>query len=121
MNNRWNQSVNPLEQNEDYGISIRAAVRLFVHIAIEWRKPLSTTLITPHDHNTYYAYVSLLLNKRGRLLCFNLMLGKSSVVDDVIGMLGEETCNASGSELISFLNEVELNVCNGRNLVVELE
>ena len=28
--------------------------------------------------------------------------------------------NASGNRLISFLNEVELVVCNGRSLVVEL-
>ena len=35
-------------------------------------------------------------------------------VDDVIGMFGEETCNASGNRLISFLNEVELVICNGK-------
>ena len=37
----------------------------------------------------------------------------------MIGMFGEDACNASGSRLISFLNEVELVVCNGRKLVVE--
>ena len=42
-------------------------------------------------------------------------------VDDVIGMFGEETCNASGNKFISFLNEVELVVCNGRQLVLEPE
>ena len=36
---------------------------------------------------------------------FNAGVGKSV---DVIGMFGEETCNASGNRLISFLNEVEL-------------
>ena len=35
-------------------------------------------------------------------------------MDDVIGMFGEETCNASGNKLISSLNEVELVICNGR-------
>ena len=43
------------------------------------------------------------------------------MVDDVISMFGEETCNASGSKLISILNEVELVVCDGRKLVVEPE
>ena len=52
---------------------------------------------------------------------FNARVGKSSMVDYVIGMFGKETCNASGSKLISFLNEVELVVCNGRKLVVEPE
>ena len=36
-------------------------------------------------------------------------------------MFGEKTCNASGNRLITFLSEVELVVCNGRNLVVEPE
>ena len=41
---------------------------------------------------------------------------------DVIGMFGDDTCNAiSGNRLISFLNDVELVVCNGRSLVVEPE
>ena len=42
-------------------------------------------------------------------------------MDDVIGMFGEDTCNASGNRLISFLNEVELVVFNGRSFVVEPE
>ena len=52
---------------------------------------------------------------------FNARVGRSSEVDDVIGMFGEETCNASGKKLISFLNEVDLVVCNGRKLVIEPE
>ena len=52
---------------------------------------------------------------------FNARVGRSSEVDDVIGMFGEETCNASGNKLISFLNEVELVVCKGRELVIEPE
>ena len=52
---------------------------------------------------------------------FNANVGRSVEVDDVIGMFGEDTCNASGNRLISFLNEVELVVCNGRKLVVEPE
>ena len=43
---------------------------------------------------------------------FNARVGKSVNVDDVISMFGEETCNASGNRLISFLNEVELVICN---------
>ena len=42
-------------------------------------------------------------------------------VDDVIGMFGEDTCNASGNWFISFFNEVELVICNGRQLVLEPE
>ena len=37
---------------------------------------------------------------------FNARLGEP--LDDVMGMFGEEKCNASGNRLISFLNEVEL-------------
>ena len=50
---------------------------------------------------------------------FNARVGKSSEVDDVIRMFGDETCNVSGHKLISFLNELELVVCNGRKLVIE--
>ena len=42
---------------------------------------------------------------------FNARVGRSSDVD--IGLFGEETSNASGIlSLISFLNEVELVICN---------
>ena len=34
-------------------------------------------------------------------------------------MFGEGKCNVSGNRLISFLNEVELVVCNGREFTVE--
>ena len=40
-------------------------------------------------------------------------MGRSTEVDDVIGMFGEETCIASGNRLLSFLNEVKLVICNG--------
>ena len=52
---------------------------------------------------------------------FNARIGKAVHVNDVIGMFGEETCNASGNRLIFFLNEVELVICNGRQLVTEPE
>ena len=55
--------------------------------------------------------------KVGLLGDFNARVGRSSEVDHVIGMFGEETFNASGKKLISFLNEVELVVCNGRKLL----
>ena len=49
---------------------------------------------------------------------FNARVGRSVQIDYVIGMLGEDTCNtiACGNSyrLLSFLNEVELMVCNGR-------
>ena len=41
-------------------------------------------------------------------------MGKSTDVDDVIGIFGEDTCNRSGNKLISFLNELELVICNGK-------
>ena len=52
---------------------------------------------------------------------FNAGVGRSVCVDDIIVIFGEETCNASGNKLISFLNEVELIICNGRQLVLEPE
>ena len=52
---------------------------------------------------------------------FNARVGKSSQVDDVIGMFGEDTRNASGNRWISFLIELDLVVCNGKKLVVEPE
>ena len=66
----------------------------------------------------------LTFKQKGKIVLlgdFNARVGKSSEVDDVIGMFGEEICNASGNKLISFLNEVELVACNGRKLVVEPE
>ena len=52
---------------------------------------------------------------------FNARVGRSSNVDDVIGVFGKEASNASGRRLISFLNEVEFVICNGRRLVSEPE
>ena len=40
-------------------------------------------------------------------------------LDDVVGMFGERKCNASGNQLISVLNEVELVVCDGLEFTVE--
>ena len=62
--------------------------------------------------------------QKGRVVLlgdFNARVGRSTDVDDVIGMFGEETCNASGNKFISFLNEVELVVSNSRQLVLEPE
>ena len=55
------------------------------------------------------------------LVDFNARVGRSNNVDEVIGIFGEETCNASGNKLVSFLDEVELVICNGRQLVLEPE
>ena len=38
-----------------------------------------------------------------------------------MGMWGRDLYNASGNRFISFLNEVELVICNGRQLVAEPE
>ena len=51
---------------------------------------------------------------------FNVRVGKAVDVNDVIGMFGE-TSNSSGNRLMSFLNEVELVICNDRQLVTETE
>ena len=50
---------------------------------------------------------------------FNARLGRSVEVDDVIGKFGEDACNASGNRLVSFLNEVEIVVWNGRKFMLE--
>lgn len=66
----------------------------------------------------------LSFKQKGRVVLlgdFNARVGKAADMDDVIGMFGEETCNASGNRLLSFLNEVELVICNGRQLVSEPE
>ena len=47
---------------------------------------------------------------------FNVRVGRSAQIDDVVGIFGENTCNASGNRLLSFLNEVEVMICNGRKL-----
>ena len=54
---------------------------------------------------------------------FNARVGRSAQIDDVVGMFGENMCNASGNRLLSFFNEVEqlLMICNGRRLVFEPE
>ena len=52
---------------------------------------------------------------------FNARVGRSADIDDVIGMFGEDTCNASGNRFVAFLNEVELVACNGRKFVTEPE
>ena len=33
---------------------------------------------------------------------FNARVGRSAQLDDVVGMFGENTCNASGNRLLSF-------------------
>ena len=66
----------------------------------------------------------LSFKQKGRVVLLrdcNARVGMSVDVDDVISMFGEETCNASGNRLISFLNEVELVICNCRQLVAEPE
>ena len=35
---------------------------------------------------------------------FNARVGRSVDVDDIVDMFGEDTCNANGNRLISFLN-----------------
>ena len=54
---------------------------------------------------TNSARMYLALRKKGRVVLlgdFNARVGKSVEMDNVIGMFGEDTCNASGNRLISF-------------------
>ena len=51
----------------------------------------------------------------------NVSVGRSVQIDDVIGMFGEDMCNSSGNKLLSFLNEVQVMICNGRKLVFKPE
>ena len=44
-------------------------------------------------------------------------MGRSTEIDDMIGMFVKDICNASGNRLLSFLNEVQLMVFNGRKPV----
>ncbi len=63
----------------------------------------------------------LSFKQKGRVVLlgdFNGRVGKSVDVD---GMFGEDFCNGNGNRLISLLNEVELVICNGRQLVSEPE
>ena len=70
-------------------------------------------------------YIILVLGRRERLFCWVISMSglvyRSAQLDDVVGIFGENTCNASGNRLLSFLNEVELMICNGRKLVSEPE
>ena len=63
----------------------------------------------------------LSFKEKGRVVLlgdFNARIAKSVEMDDVIGMFGEDTCDANGNRLISFLNKVK---CNGRRLVYIVE
>ena len=70
-----------------------------------------------------YASLKVGFKQKGRVVLlgdFNARVGRYTDVDDVIGMFGEETCNARGNKFTSFLIEVEL-VVNGRQLALEPE
>ena len=65
--------------------------------------------------------------QKGRVVLlgdFNARVGKSTDVDDVIGIFGEDTCIRLGHYYIiqdRFLNELELVICNGRRCMSEPE
>ena len=61
-----------------------------------------------------------ILKEKGKVVLlggFNARIGRSAQIDDVIGTFGDNMCNASGNQLLSFLNKVETMTCNGRKLV----
>ena len=87
----------------------------------------------PTDNTSVYVMVScyerlkedvLSFREKGKVVLlgdFNARVGRSAQIDDVVGMFGENMCNASGNRLLSFLNEIELMICNGRKLVSKPE
>ena len=62
----------------------------------------------------------LSFREKGKVVLLGLVY-RSVQINDVIGMFGEDMRNAIGNRLLSFLNEVELMICNGRKLVSEPE
>ena len=68
--------------------------------------------------------VVLSFRQKGKVMLlgdFNARVGRSVELDDVIGTFSEDTCNASGNRLVSFLNEIEMAVCNGKKFMLEPE
>ena len=67
----------------------------------------------------------LVLGRREKLFCWVIsmpgLVYRSVQINDVIGMFGVDMRNAIGNRLLSFLNEVELMICNGRKVVSEPE
>ena len=102
----------------------RGRSALYIGCVFMYMPTDGSCIVTNDDSYSLLKEDVLTFKQKGKVVLFgdfNARVGKSSEVDDVIGMFGEETCNASGDKLISFLNEVDLVVCNGRKLVIEPE
>ena len=76
-----------------------------------------TCTVYMYLHEFAYVYT----HNANAVSSFNARVGRSAQIDDVVGMFGENTWNVSGNRLLSFLNEVELMICNVRKLVSEPE
>ena len=117
--------VSEVKYAESVWIKVRGERgRLALYIGCVYMPTDCTGTATIDDSYNLLNEDVLTFKQKGKVVLlgdFNARVGKSSQVDDVIGMFGEDTCNASSNKLISFLNEVELVVCNGRKLVVEPE
>ena len=86
--------------------------------------PTDSTSVSVMDSYERLKEDVLSFREKGKVVLlgdFNARVGRSAQLDDVGGMFGENTCNASGNRLLSFLNEVKLMICNGRKLVSEPE
>lgn len=76
---------------------------------------LAVSLLCTHSSR---GFLFLTTKQKGKVLLedFNAIVGRSTIADNVIGIFGEETSNASGNNLISFhvrgctLNKKELSI-----------
>ena len=103
-----------LQQHPYFFVHLKKYFSFFIYI---YKVSQNVTLINNN-------YSNILFREKGKVVLlgdFNARVGRSVQIDDVIGMFGEDMRNASGNRLLSFLNEVELMICNGRKLVFEPE
>ena len=86
--------------------------------------PTSSTSVSVVD-SCYKRLIDVLsFREKGKVVLvgdFNATVGRSAQLDGMVGMFRENTCNASGNRLLSFLNEVKLMFYIGRKLVYEPE
>ena len=124
-----------LENEVEFIKSVRYEERVWMKVRSErGRKALYIGCVyMPTDSTSIFAVDScyerlkedvLSFRDKGKVVLlgdFNARVGRCVQIDDVIGMFGEDMCNASGNRLLSFLNEVELMICNCRKLLSDPE
>ena len=60
------------------------------------------TMFDPYNYTRTRTYLPVLKGKVVLLGDFNAGVGRSAQIDDVVGMFGENTCNASGNDCFPF-------------------